>query len=130
MLYEIRFRIESERMTSVAAAVIKNNNNEILICQRGKGGSCAYLWEFPGGKLENDESMAECIIRECKEELNISVTVKSTLSKFNYSYPERDIAFTFFEAKIINGTLKMNVHNDIKWVKAEDLKNYKFCPAD
>lgn len=116
-------------MTQVAAAIIRKDG-KFLICQRGAGGNCAFLWEFPGGKLEPDETLEECLIRECKEELEIEISVKGIFAETTYKYPEREIAFTFFEAEIIGGELKMNVHNDMQWVLPSELKNYKFCSAD
>lgn len=116
-------------MIHVAAAII-HQNNRILICQRGAGGNCAFLWEFPGGKLEEDETLEECIIRECKEELDINIEVKDIYAETTYEYPDKVIAFTFFNAEITNGEIKMDVHEEIKWVMQSELINYEFCPAD
>lgn len=116
-------------MTQVAAAIIQKDK-EILICKRGAGGSCAFLWEFPGGKLEMGETLEECLIRECKEELEINIAIKSVFAETTYKYPDREIAFTFFTAEIMGGELKMNVHNDMQWILPSELKDYEFCPAD
>ena len=116
-------------MITVTAAIIRQNN-QILICRRGPGGNCAYLWEFPGGKLEPGESLEECIIRECQEELEITISVKDIFAETTYQYPDKEIAFTFYNAEIIGGTMKVNAHEEIRWVLAEELKNYEFCPAD
>lgn len=116
-------------MIHVAAAII-HQNNRILICRRGAGGNCAFLWEFPGGKLEEDETLEECIIRECKEELDINIEVKDIYAETTYEYPDKVIAFTFFNAEITNGEIKMDVHEEIKWVMQSELINYEFCPAD
>ena len=85
-------------MIRVSAAIIKNQDDEILICQRGPGGSCQFLWEFPGGKIEEEESPEECLVRECKEELDIDISVQKLFAHTTYSYPERDIEFLFFYA--------------------------------
>lgn len=116
-------------MTEVAAAIIRNNG-KILICQRGEGGNCAFLWEFPGGKIEAGESLENCLVRECKEELEINILIKNIFSKTTYQYPDREIAFTFFEAEIFDSEIKLNVHKDYNWVVPSELKNYNFCPAD
>lgn len=116
-------------MTQVAAAIIRKDN-KILICQRGAGGSTAFLWEFPGGKLEHGETPEECVIRECKEELEIDIKLGKIFAKTEYEYPDRRIAFTFFEAEITDGKIKASVHKDIKWVTNVELMDYKFCPAD
>lgn len=115
---------------TVAAAIIKNDRGEILICQRAKGGSMGGLWEFPGGKLEEGETLEECIVRECREELDIVIEPISIFANTEYQYPDRFIKFTFFNARIQMGKIQRLVHDDIKWVKVEQLRNYEFCPAD
>lgn len=116
-------------MTQVAAAVLRKDG-KIFICQRGAGGSCAFLWEFPGGKLEQGETLEECAVRECKEELNIDISVKGLFDETTYQYPDRKIVIAFFEADVTGGELKRNVHRDMRWVLPSELKNYEFCPAD
>lgn len=117
-------------MIHVTAAIIRNEEGRILICQRGPGGNCEYLWEFPGGKLEPGETPEECIIRECREELEIDIAVKGIFAETTYQYPDREIAFTFFDAAVIGGRPKMDVHNDMRWVTTSEMENYEFCPAD
>ena len=117
-------------MTRVSAAIITNSDNEILICRRGPGGSCQFLWEFPGGKIEQGESPEECLIRECLEELEIEIEVLDLFEQTKYSYPEREIEFMFFSASLKKGVPTLNVHNSIKWVSPDMLKEYEFCPAD
>ena len=115
---------------SVAAAIIKNGRGEILICQRAKGGSMGGLWEFPGGKLEEGETLNECIVRECKEELDIAIEPISVFANTEYQYPDRFIKFTFFNVRILSGTIQRKVHDDIQWISRERLSDYEFCPAD
>ena len=117
-------------MTRVSAAIIKNSDNEILICQRGPGGSCEFLWEFPGGKIEPGESPEECLVRECLEELEIEIEVLDLFEETKYSYPEREIEFMFFSASLKKGVPTPNVHVSIKWVSPDMLGEYEFCPAD
>ena len=117
-------------VTKVSAAIIRNEDNDILICQRKAGGSCAYLWEFPGGKQEESESAEECLIRECSEELGVTVRVSDIFMQKEYSYPEKDYLFTFFNAEITEGNMSMIVHNNLVWEPAEELSKYSFCPAD
>lgn len=117
-------------MIDVSAAIIKNVTGEVLICRRGAGGSCAYLWEFPGGKQEDGETPKECLVRECKEELGIEIVVGMVFARTFYQCPERGIRFTFFLAEIISGTPRLSVHLEVQWVKPKDLLNYEFCPAD
>jgi 8-oxo-dGTP diphosphatase len=117
-------------MVRVSAAIIRNSDNEILICQRGPGGSCQFLWEFPGGKIEPGESPEECLVRECREELGIDIEVQDLFEQTKYSYPERDIEFMFFRTSLINGVPASSVHNSIKWVLPDRLDEFEFCPAD
>jgi 8-oxo-dGTP diphosphatase len=116
-------------MIQVTAAIIYHND-KILICQRAEGSSCSLLWEFPGGKLEPGEMLEECIVRECKEELDIDIRPLKIYQQMSYQYPEREIYFTFFIAEILGGQIKKNVHKDIKWVEPSELGQYEFCPAD
>ncbi len=118
------------KIIDVAAAIIRGTSGEILICRRGGEGNCAGLWEFPGGKRERGESMAECLARECREELGTEIAVGKLFADTVYSYPDRTIHFNFFEAKILSGQPRMNVHRDMRWVSARELSNYDFCPAD
>jgi 8-oxo-dGTP diphosphatase len=118
-------------MIQVAAAIIKNKENKILICQRKENSSlCALMWEFPGGKLESGETLKECLIRECKEELDISISVKDLFIETTHVYSDREFKFTFFLSEIVQGNIKNNVHKTTKWVSPSELNKYTFCPAD
>ncbi len=117
-------------MIEVAAAILRDSQGRILICQRGEGDSCAGLWEFPGGKRETCEPWEDCAVRELREELGLGVAVCSLYKDFVYSYPDRTIHFQFFNAKILCGTEKMNFSSGMKWVFPRELSDYEFCPAD
>ncbi len=117
-------------MIHVSAAIIKKETGEILICQRGAGGLCEYLWEFPGGKLEPGESAEECLVRECWEELGIEIKIQELFAQTTYAYPEIKIAFSFFRAGIVDGEPTADVHKSIQWVLPDELELYEFCPAD
>lgn len=116
-------------MTMVTAAIIRKDM-KILICQRNAGGNCAFLWEFPGGKLEDGETLENCLIRECREELSIDIVVKDVFARTTYKFPDRKIAFTFYNVELVGGKIKLNVHSDYKWVLPAELENFEFCPAD
>lgn len=116
-------------MTYVSAAIIRKNG-KFLICQRAEGGSCSRLWEFPGGKLEPGETPEQCVIRECREELAVIIRPLGLFAETSYRYPDREIHFTFWNAEIPDGPIRMNVHRDIRWVEPDDLSKYPFCPAD
>jgi 8-oxo-dGTP diphosphatase len=116
-------------MIHVAAAILRKDD-KILICQRGAGGNCEYLWEFPGGKQDTGETMEQCLIRECREELEIEIGIKSIFAETTWQYPDRKIAFTFFNAELIQGEPVKNVHKILQWVSPNELADYEFCPAD
>ncbi|MEG1837307.1 MAG: 8-oxo-dGTP diphosphatase MutT [Synergistaceae bacterium] len=116
--------------TKVSAAIIQNEDGDILICQRKAGGSCAFLWEFPGGKQEEFETAEECLIRECLEELDVKIEIIGLFKQKEYSYPEKKIFFSFYKAQIVDGNLKMIVHNNLTWSPIDELSKYTFCPAD
>lgn len=117
-------------MILVSAAIIRNTTGEILICRRGAGGSCAFLWEFPGGKQEVGETAAECLVRECREELGVEIEVAGLAEQAGYTYPENEVTVTFFEARINSGVPQKRVHQEILWVQPSALPQYDFCPAD
>ncbi len=116
-------------MVKVAAAIIEENG-KIFVCKRKEGGVCAYLWEFPGGKLEPGETPEEALIRECREELDAMVEPLGLFAEFPYSYPDRDIYFYFIRAKIVSGDVKLLVHTDSKWESPSEMKISEYCPAD
>lgn len=116
-------------MITVIAAIIRQKE-KILICQRGPGGNCAHLWEFPGGKLEAGESHSQCLVRECMEELNLTLCVGRLYDHVRYSYDGCAFSFYFYEAQIIGGAMQKRVHAQILWEDPRRLTKYPFCPAD
>lgn len=116
-------------MKQVTAALIKNNDR-YLICQRAEDDECPLQWEFPGGKLEEGETLEECIIREIKEELELDIKVNGIFTTNVYHFAGLEIFFTVFNAEIVGGSMKLNVHNDAKWVTLEEMSQYGFMPAD
>ena len=116
-------------MTHVAAAILEREGR-LLICKRGAGGSTAHLWEFPGGKLEPGETPEECVVRECREELDAEIRPLAVYETTSWRYPDREIAFTFFRAALVSGEPRRIVHDEIRWVAPCELPDYPFCPAD
>lgn len=115
----------------VGCAVIVNDAGEILICQRGRKGSCPYLYEFPGGKAESGENIKDCIKREIMEELSVSVDVYSELFTGFYSYPEIDANLHFYAAKLKSGQEpKLNEHFHMEWTLPSEIMKFEFCPGD
>ena len=116
-------------LRQVTAALIKKDD-KYLICQRSADDECGLLWEFPGGKLEEGETLEECIIREIKEELDLDIRVLDVFTTNVYHFNNKEILFTIFNAEIIGGTMKLNEHNDARWVTLEEMPSYEFMTAD
>ena len=116
-------------MTSVVAALIWDNDR-FMICQRPATKSCALLWEFVGGKVEPDETKEQALIRECQEELGITVSVGDIFTEVVHEYPDITVHLTLFNATISSGIPKLLEHNDLKWITPSEIPNYTFCPAD
>ena len=116
-------------MIEVTAAVIKEND-KFLICQRAKGKNCELLWEFPGGKIEPGETAEQCIVRECQEELGVTLKVERELTDIVYTYPDRTVHLHFFITQVIGGQLQRKEHNALAWITPDEISQYEFCPAD
>ena len=116
-------------MVEVAAAVIRKNGR-FLICQRPKGKVLEYLWEFPGGKIEPFETAEECLVRECQEELGVTIHDLRKLDEITHEYPHFTVHLTFFIAEIAIGELTRKEHAQFAWIKYKDISLYEFCPAD
>ena len=116
-------------ITEVVAALIFDGD-KILICQRPAHKARGLLWEFVGGKVEPGETKPQALVRECREELDVTVNVGDVFMEISHVYPDIEVRLTLFKAKISQGTPKRLEHNDIKWVSAGELFLYEFCPAD
>ena len=116
-------------MTDVVAALIWAEDR-FLICQRPANKSRALLWEFVGGKTEPGETFQEALVRECQEELDITVSVGDIFTQVVHEYPDILIRLTLFHCTIAQGTPKMLEHNDIRWIHPSQIPEFAFCPAD
>lgn len=116
-------------MTEVVAALIRDND-KFMICQRPAHKARALLWEFVGGKVEPGETKKQALIRECREELDVLVSVGDLFMDVVHEYPDITVRLTLFNAEIAEGTPQKLEHNDIKWITAEEIDDYEFCPAD
>ena len=116
-------------MVEVVAALIWDKD-EFMICQRPAHKARALLWEFVGGKVEPGETKEEALIRECQEELAVTLSVGDVFMDVVHEYPDITVHLTLFNATIAEGVLQKLEHNDIKWIKVSEIDNYVFCPAD
>ena len=116
-------------MTEVVAALIWDNDR-FMICQRPAHKARGLLWEFVGGKVEQGESKEQALIRECKEELNVLLSVGDVFMDVVHEYPDLTVHLTLFNTTIAEGEPKKLEHNDIQWITPSEIANYEFCPAD
>lgn len=116
-------------MTEVVAALIRDGER-FLICQRPANKARGMLWEFVGGKVEPGESREEALVRECREELAVTVGVGDIFTEVTHVYPDLTIHLTVFYARIVTGSPRKLEHNDLRWITADELDRYAFCPAD
>lgn len=117
----------------VVAAIIKNNKDEILIARRKKGLSMEGLWEFPGGKVKNDESHTNAIIREICEEMSVTIEVEKFLESTYYDYGTFKVHLHGYICRLSdqrNREISSTDHDQVRWVRTSDLNNYIFAPAD
>ena len=116
-------------MTEVVAALIWEND-KFMICQRPENKARGLLWEFVGGKVEPCETKEQALIRECREELNILLSVGDVFMDVVHEYPDLTVHLTLFNATISEGEPQKLEHNDIQWITPSEIQNYEFCPAD
>ena len=116
-------------MTEVVAALIWQGE-KFMICQRPAHKSRGLLWEFVGGKVEPGETKEQALIRECREELAVTISVGTIFMDVTHEYPDLTVHLTLFNATISEGTPQLLEHNDIKWITPSEIPNYEFCPAD
>lgn len=116
-------------MTEVVAALIWDQN-KFMICQRPAHKARGLLWEFVGGKVEPGETKEQALIRECREELAVTLRVGEVFMDVIHEYPDLTVHLTLFNAAISEGTPQMLEHNDIRWITVDEIDRYAFCPAD
>jgi mutator protein MutT len=113
----------------VVAAIIRANE-KILITRRPKHVHLPDLWEFPGGKVEPDESLEDALHREIREELGIEISIEDEYFFVEHQYPEKAVALHFFKCRIHKGEPRPLHAAEVRWVDAHDLVRYPFPEAD
>ena len=116
-------------MTEVVAALIWDKNR-FMICQRPANKARPLLWEFVGGKVEPGETKEQALVRECQEELAITLLVGDAFMDVVHEYPDLTVHLTLFNATIAEGTPQLLEHNDLRWITVQEIRQYAFCPAD
>ena len=116
-------------MTEVVAALIWDKD-KFMICQRPAHKARGLLWEFVGGKVEPSETKEQALIRECREELAITLSVGEVFMDVTHEYPDLTVHLTLLNASIADGVPQKLEHNDIRWITVKEIPEYAFCPAD
>ena len=116
-------------MVQVAAALIWQGD-KFMICQRPVTKTRALEWEFVGGKAEKGETLEEALIRECHEEIGVTVKVGEIFTELDHVYPDITIHLPLFNCEIAEGTVQKLEHNDIRFITPDEIPQYNFCPAD
>ncbi len=116
-------------MTRVVAALIEKDGR-FLICQRPAQKARGLLWEFVGGKIEANETPQQALVRECREELGVGLTVGGRFAEVMHAYPDLTVQLTVYRAEIARGEPQRLEHHDLRWITAGEIDQYEFCPAD
>ncbi len=120
----------AERPPADVVAALLWDEKKFLICQRPEGKARALLWEFVGGKRESGETLQEALVRECREELGITVKVGNLFMEVMHEYPDIHIRLSLFHCTLGNEAPKLLEHKDMRWITPAEIPNYAFCPAD
>lgn len=119
-----------KKSVHVVGAIIENENNEIFCALRSPEMSLPNYWEFPGGKIENNETPQQALQREITEEFNCLIKVGSKVEDTTYEYEKVIVRLETYMAKLIKGKLIAQEHAETKWVPRNELKKLNFAPAD
>ena len=116
-------------ITEVVAALIWQEDR-FMICQRPAHKARGLLWEFVGGKVEPGETKEQALVRECREELGVALSVGEVFMDVVHEYPDMTVHLTLFHAVVAEGVPQQLEHNDIRWITPSEIPEYDFCPAD
>lgn len=119
-----------KKKIKVVAAIIENENNEILCALRSPKMSIPNQWEFPGGKVEENESLQEAIEREIQEELKCNIKALDVYHDNTHEYDNFTVNLISLKCKLIEGTPINEEHSKLVWLKRENLDSLKWAPAD
>ena len=119
------------KQIKVVAGLILQNN-KLLICQRPNFKDHPLKWEFPGGKIKNDETNEEALIREINEELSINIINYEELISYNFDYKDlnKKVFIYFYLVNNFSGKVLNNFHKELKWIEIKDIREYDFLEGD
>ena len=116
-------------ITEVVAALIWRGER-FLACQRPEHKVRGLLWEFVGGKVEPGETREQALVRECREELDVTVIPGEVFMEVTHEYPDLTVHLTLFHAQLSEGEPKALEHNALRWITVQEIDQLAFCPAD
>ena len=117
-----------EPVEVVAALIVKDG--KFMICRRPPHKARGLLWEFVGGKIEKGETPEQALMRECREELDVDVSVGALFCAVTHSYPDLTVRLFVYRAAVAAGEPKMLEHVDIRYISPDEIDGFDFCPAD
>jgi 8-oxo-dGTP diphosphatase len=115
--------------TIVVTAAVVELDDAFLVTRRQKGAHLEGYWEFPGGKCDAGESLAACLARELREELDVDVRVGDEMLTTTHAYPERGVELHFFRC-VLYGEPRPQIGQEMRWVRRDELATLEFPPAD
>ena len=116
-------------MKNVTAAIIQRDD-KYLLARRAPGQNLAGYWEFPGGKVEADETFEDCLARELMEELNLETQVLDHFCDSVYHYDKGSINLVAYRVQILGGEMTLSVHDQVDWFKPQEMLTLNLAPAD
>ncbi|MGA9651482.1 (deoxy)nucleoside triphosphate pyrophosphohydrolase [Pedobacter sp.] len=119
-----------QKIIQVSCAIIVSEDRKILVTQRSASMSLPLKWEFPGGKIEKEESPEQTIVREIKEELNIEISMSNKLPSVTHHYENFSIILIPFICKIEHGEIKLSEHQAFRWLNPNKLLDLDWAEAD
>ena len=120
--------MEKKRVKAVCAVI--ERNGKFLITKRMETSPMGHCWEFPGGKIEPGETKEQCAIRECQEEIDVTVEPIKIIKEVEFDYPHGLIELTFMHCRLEVGEPKLIQCRDARWVFPHEFSDYEFPPAD
>ncbi len=121
--------MKGSHFIDVVAAVFRQDDL-VLVARRAQGQHLEYKWEFPGGKIEENETPEECLRRELKEELGVIVEGGRLVAESTFTYPDKGIRLLAYQVELISGNFSLNVHDRIDWVEIKRLNTIDLAGAD
>jgi 8-oxo-dGTP diphosphatase len=115
--------------TIVVTAAVVERDETFLVTRRQKGTHLEGYWEFPGGKCDAGESLAACLVRELREELDVDARVGDEVFTTTHAYPERSVELHFFRCELY-GEPRPQIGQEMRWVRRDELTTLEFPPAD